>query len=135
MHFEIELLSIGNKPRPIINYFSSSQDVFGEIDKDLDMMITFTELIEYFAITGYQGRAKDIFEKEDTNRDGIISLEEFSGPKVPKVSPVTKTNPGNHRNSKITEPLSNNKKDSESIELSAAAKKILSQVEAEVGWV
>ena len=42
---------------------------------------TLPELIEYMAKRKVQGRFKEIFEAEDKNRDGVISFEEFSGPK------------------------------------------------------
>jgi hypothetical protein len=81
LKFEVELLSIGVKPRSQNPYFFSSENVFAEIDKDEDGIIHFTEFIEYFAKMRLTGRAKEVYESEDTDRDGIISWEEFTGPK------------------------------------------------------
>ena len=83
LRFHIELISITNKPAKKHPYFSSSDDVFSELDYDEDGLVTFQELIEYMAKRRLRGKHKEIFEAEDRNKDGVISHEEFSGPKKP----------------------------------------------------
>ena len=124
LRFEIELLSIGNKPRSSNPYFSSSDDVFSEIDVDMDGYISFTELVEYFSKNKVSGRVKDVYEKEDINKDGIITWDEFSGPKLP-IKGI---------NSKHADKSESQKSD-ESKPLSAKAQKILSEVDVDIGWV
>ena len=82
--FEVELMNIQDgsaapkKPRP---------NVFGMVDKDGDKKITPDEVREYLARKGKKSDEDpekllaDVFEKEDKDKDGIISFEEFSGPK------------------------------------------------------
>ena len=81
LRFMVELVSIGTKPPVKHPYFSSSDDVFSEIDYDEDGLLDFSEVLEYIAKRKIQGRPKDIFDNEDKNRDGIVSWEEFTGSK------------------------------------------------------
>ena len=110
------------KPKVKHPYFFSSDDVFAEIDKDADGIIFFGEFIEYFARMRLMGRPKEVYDREDVNRDGIISWDEFSGPKVPKVlaSPTGSSIPNEARMSKSSSEL-----------LKDAG---LEAVEVDVGW-
>ena len=77
----MELVSIGIKPQSKHPYFSSSDNVFAEIDKDGDGIIYLAEFNEYFARARLPGRPRDVYDSEDTDRDGVISWREFTGPK------------------------------------------------------
>jgi hypothetical protein len=81
LKFAVELVSIGVKPQKKHPYFFSSDDVFSEIDKDGDLLLDFSEMIEYLAKNKIVGRHKSIYEAEDTDKDGIVTLKEFTGPK------------------------------------------------------
>ena len=82
LRFTVELVSVGVKPPVKHPYFTSSDDVFSEIDYDEDGLLDFSEFVEYIAKRKLQGRPKDIFDVEDKNRDGIVTWEEFTGPKL-----------------------------------------------------
>lgn len=81
LRFLVELVSIGVKPPVNHPYFTSSDDVFSEIDYDENGLLDITEVLEYVAKRRIQGRPRDIFDNEDKNRDGIVTWEEFTGPK------------------------------------------------------
>ena len=81
LRFIVELASIGTKPPVTHPHFKSSDDVFSEIDYDEDGLLDFSEIVEYLAKSKVQGRPKEIFDNEDKNKDGIVSWEEFTGPK------------------------------------------------------
>ncbi|XP_023947929.1 FK506-binding protein 2 isoform X2 [Bicyclus anynana] len=91
LHFEVELLSIGDSP-PTTN-------VFKEIDADKDNMLSREEVSDYLKkqmvpeeggevsedikqmLEGHDKLVEEIFQHEDKDRNGFISHEEFSGPK------------------------------------------------------
>ncbi|XP_013785574.2 peptidyl-prolyl cis-trans isomerase FKBP7-like, partial [Limulus polyphemus] len=84
--FETELLNIEDGP-PLVNLFK-------EIDSNEDSQLSREELVEYIAkqVPGADAAEleedieqkkliDEIFVHEDKNKDGLISHEEFSGPK------------------------------------------------------
>jgi len=83
LYFDVELVEIGDAP-PVVN-------VFKQIDADSDDQLSKEEVLKYIEtqlpadqITEDQNPQKiteEIFHHEDKDRDGLISHEEFSGPK------------------------------------------------------
>ncbi|UYV68381.1 FKBP14 [Cordylochernes scorpioides] len=84
--FDVELLKIEEGPGPV--------NLFKEIDLNKDLQLTRDELSEYLQKQLPQAQAagmtdlpdsnaivEEIFIQEDKDRDGVISYEEFSGPK------------------------------------------------------
>lgn len=78
LRFDVELLEILDSP-------PEAPDIFGEIDADGNYEITKEELDLWFkTVREMDATPEGIFEQEDANGDGVISHEEFSGPKRPK---------------------------------------------------
>lgn len=73
LKFDVELVSIGVEAPP--------PNIFAEIDADNDGLITKAEMMEWFARVRKQNIPAGVFEREDANKDGVISWTEFSGPK------------------------------------------------------
>lgn len=88
LHFDVELVSIGQAPEQI--------NVFKQIDADADNQLSREEVLTYIRqnLPGAeetteatdnpvnpQKITEEIFQHEDKDRDGFISFEEFSGPK------------------------------------------------------
>ncbi|CAG5039286.1 unnamed protein product [Parnassius apollo] len=91
LHFEVELINIGDSP-PTTN-------VFKEIDADADNMISREELSDYLKkqmipadgaemsedikqmLENHDKLVEEIFQHEDKDKNGFISHAEFSGPK------------------------------------------------------
>ena len=73
LKFDVELVSIGVEAPP--------PNIFAEIDADNDALITKSEMMEWFARVRKQNIPAGVFEREDANKDGVISWAEFSGPK------------------------------------------------------
>jgi len=83
--FDVELVSIGDAPPPV--------NVFKEIDEDEDSHLSREEVLGYLKKQIPEGAdqqenmqdpvkiTEEIFQHEDKDRDGLISHEEFSGPK------------------------------------------------------
>lgn len=84
--FDVELVHTADGPVP--------PNVFKEIDKDNDQVLTHDEVSDYLIEqAGQHGQKVDkdsadhknivqtIFDHEDKNKDGVISHDEFSGPK------------------------------------------------------
>ncbi|XP_064598050.1 uncharacterized protein LOC135464554 [Liolophura sinensis] len=86
--FDVELLSIGDGPKP--------QNVFKEIDADNDKKLSKDEIRGYLKkqteehgdeiedmpdAEQSEHMIEEIFKHEDKDKDGFISHEEFSGPK------------------------------------------------------
>jgi len=93
LYFEVELISTEDGPTPV--------NVFKQIDTDADSALSRDEIASYLkqqvetmqAAGGEQGEearkmmedqdklVEEIFAHEDKDKDGLISHEEFSGPK------------------------------------------------------
>nr|ADD24479.1 FK506-binding protein 14 [Lepeophtheirus salmonis] len=93
LHFDIELIDIGSGPPPT--------NVFKQIDTDNDKHLSRDELSAYLKVQidqmkteedeptdeakklmSDQGKlVEEVFAHEDKDKDGLISFEEFSGPK------------------------------------------------------
>jgi len=83
--FDVELISIGDAPPPV--------NVFKEIDEDDDSHLSREEVLGYLKKQIPEGAeqqenmqdpvkiTEEIFQHEDKDRDGLISHDEFSGPK------------------------------------------------------
>jgi len=84
--FDVELLKIEDGPKTV--------NVFKEIDADQDNKLSKDEVAQYLKaqlpaaeaagmknLPDTDKMVEDIFAHEDSDRDGIISHEEFSGPK------------------------------------------------------
>lgn len=84
--FEVELMGIEDGPTPV--------NVFNEIDANSDNQLTRQEVSDYLKkqmqaaqpgeFSDYPDQDKlveDIFQHEDRDKNGVISHEEFSGPK------------------------------------------------------
>jgi len=75
LNFDVEVIEIGDDAPPQPNLFTqidTNED--GKLDKD--------EVKAYFVGMGQEDMDVDpIFEQEDTDSDGFISWDEFSGPK------------------------------------------------------
>lgn len=58
-------------------------NIFKEIDKDEDWLITYDELMEFHIKRFGSSRLPPpgMWERIDKNKDGIITWEEFDGPK------------------------------------------------------
>lgn len=92
--FDVELMEIkdggGEDEQGQGQSTSDTPDVFGMIDKDKNKELSIEEVRDY--LKEQQGFPNDdesnqetvlseIFEHEDKDKDGVISYEEFSGPK------------------------------------------------------
>lgn len=91
LHFEVELIHIGNTP--------ASTNVFKEIDADKDNMLSREEVSEYLKkqmvqaedaemteeikqmLASHDKLVEEIFQHEDKDKNGFIDHAEFSGPK------------------------------------------------------
>jgi hypothetical protein len=74
LHFAVECLGIDEAPPP--------RNLFAEIDTDQSGELTKEEVSGYFE-REQDGRPvpDQLWDSEDKNKDGVISWEEFSGPK------------------------------------------------------
>lgn len=88
--FDVELLEIKDAPADGEGQIEPPSDVFGDIDKDGNKELTRDEIKTF--LTSQEGFPNDdesshdsivseIFQQEDKDKDGVISFEEFSGPK------------------------------------------------------
>ena len=83
--FDVELLEIKKGTS------SPEVDVFGRIDTDGNKELSRKEVLKYLKEHGNIPEGDDeskqdimiaeIFQEEDKDKDGVISLQEFSGPK------------------------------------------------------
>lgn len=73
LNFDVEVVDISEGPPPPPNFFT-------QIDLNQDGVLDKDEIEKYFKDNGYDVPA-ELWEREDTNKDGVISWEEFSGPK------------------------------------------------------
>ena len=86
LEFDVELLAIKNSPGA-----NPEVDVFGRIDTDGNKELSRDEVSNYLKEHGNMPADEDeskqdlmiaeIFQEEDKDKDGVISLKEFSGPK------------------------------------------------------
>mmetsp|Transcript_25163 Transcript_25163/g.38414 ORF Transcript_25163/g.38414 Transcript_25163/m.38414 type:complete len:213 (+) Transcript_25163:143-781(+) len=73
LHFDVEVVFIGDSlPEP---------NLFKDIDTDEDGKISKDEVGVYFKNMGQDEVPQELWEREDSDKDGFISWEEFSGPK------------------------------------------------------
>jgi len=83
LYFDVKLISIGEAPAQV--------NIFKAIDKDNDSKLTKEEVLEYIEEQlpadqrtdeqNPEAITDEIFDHEDKDKDGVISHEEFSGPK------------------------------------------------------
>ena len=74
LHFDVEVVAISDGPPPEPNLFE-------EIDTNKDGKLDKDEIGAYFKKQGQDSVPDELWEREDTDKDGLISWEEFSGPK------------------------------------------------------
>merc|ERR1719361_2295147 len=74
LNFDVEVLEITDGPPPPPNYFTM-------IDTNGDGFIDEEELSAYFKNMDVDTVPEGLWEREDKDKDGKISWEEFSGPK------------------------------------------------------
>lgn len=89
--FEVELMEIKNgQAEDDVPPQESAPDVFGMIDKDKNKELSIEEVKEYLKEqqgfpnddeSNHETILSEIFEHEDKDKDGVISFEEFTGPK------------------------------------------------------
>jgi hypothetical protein len=84
LQFEVELVGWQEKiPKP---------NVFNEMDTDNSGMISYEEMTHWFANKHpqkLQSIPPGVWERDDKNQDGIISWDEFSGPKGKKAKGIS----------------------------------------------
>merc|ERR1711934_478349 len=73
LHFDVELVEISDGPPP-------EKNLFAELDVDKDKFLTEKGMAVFFTKQG-QEMPKELMGNEDTDKDGKISWDEFSGPK------------------------------------------------------
>ena len=85
LKFEVECISIEDGPKPV--------NVFGEIDENSDNQLSREEVSLYLKkqipaaaaagqdLPDQDKLVEEIFQHEDSDKNGFISHEEFSGPK------------------------------------------------------
>ena len=84
LQFDIELISIEDlKDKPLPN-------VFEQIDNDHNGLLNYEEVEAWFVKMNYGSVPEKLWESEDDNRDGVITWDEFKGPKgaVTSSSPI-----------------------------------------------
>ena len=59
-----------------------------DLDVDEDAKLTKEEVLAFFKKQGRDELPEGLWEKEDKNEDGVISWEEFSGPKGKTAPPL-----------------------------------------------
>ncbi|XP_031557671.1 FK506-binding protein 2-like [Actinia tenebrosa] len=83
LYMDVELVEIQDSPQ-------AQPDVFGMIDKDKNRQLTQEEIKTYLKEqnsmpnddpASHDTIVSEIFQEEDKNKDGVISFEEFTGPK------------------------------------------------------
>jgi len=75
--FDVEVLDISDDVPPE----KEMPNIFNIIDKNGDRKLDEEELLAFFTEQGRDSIPDGLFEKEDLDKDGVISWEEFSGPK------------------------------------------------------
>ena len=90
LHFEIAFVEMSDGPSE--GYRSPYPNMFTEMDADADGRLTRAEMAAWFAKTQQSANGGDLpkqgsdgllglFDIDDTDKDGFVSFEEFSGPK------------------------------------------------------
>lgn len=82
LRFEVECLNIQDSKGGAES--GPPPNIFKEIDKDADGVINNDELLQFFVGRGMQKIPDGLWERNDANKDGIISWDEFEGPKGTK---------------------------------------------------
>lgn len=77
LRYEVELLHIGDNDQADSEEYPN---IFSEMDTDSDNKITPAELAAWFKKDG-EDVPEGLWETEDKDEDGVISFEEFGGPK------------------------------------------------------
>ena len=76
LKFDVEVVSV-TEPPPQLN-------LFNELDIDQDDVLTPEEIHMHFRKENPNAEMPpDLMEKEDKNKDGVVSREEFGGPRMP----------------------------------------------------
>ena len=73
LHFDVELMDISDAPAP--------PNIFADIDADADGSLSVDELKGWFKREHNRDLPDDLLKSEDKDGDGVVSWEEFSGPK------------------------------------------------------
>lgn len=79
LNFEVQVMSVAAAPPP--------PNVFAQADADHDGSLSYREVLEFFHgqdptdLAKAANRAAQVLKTDDTNGDGDISWDEFSGPK------------------------------------------------------
>jgi len=86
LSFDVEVVNRGQKPHDYKEIDAETKEaternLFKEIDTDRNRVLTKDEVRAHFKGEGVEGLTDKLWEEEDKNKDGIISWDEFSGPK------------------------------------------------------
>ncbi|EOD37677.1 FKBP type peptidylprolyl isomerase [Emiliania huxleyi CCMP1516] len=74
LSFDVEVVSHSDEGPPEPNLFK-------DLDTDKDAKLTKEEVLAFFKQQGKEELPEGLWEKEDKDKDGFISWEEFGGPK------------------------------------------------------
>ncbi|KAL7527815.1 hypothetical protein ACHAXR_002146 [Thalassiosira sp. AJA248-18] len=77
LHFDVEVVAINDNAPPE----PPQPNVFAELDTNSDNKIDKDEVAAYFKAMGQDEVPPELWEREDADKDGFISWDEFSGPK------------------------------------------------------
>ena len=89
LKFDVEIMDIQrptstSRPRASEGTASQLPNVFSQIDKDGNKELSSEEVEAFFREQREGDVPAELWDKEDTNSDGVISWEEFTGPKGSK---------------------------------------------------
>lgn len=75
LNFDVEVVSVSEAP--------AQSDLFAELDVDDDGLLTPEEILVHFRQEDPKAELPPgLMEREDKNEDGVVSLEEFGGPRM-----------------------------------------------------
>ena len=80
LNFDVEVVDITEGP--------PEPNIFKDLDGDVDGKLSKEEVLAFFKKQGRDELPEGLWEKEDKNEDGVISWEEFSGPKGKTAPPL-----------------------------------------------
>ena len=80
LNFDVEVVDITEGP--------PEPNIFKDLDGDEDGKLSKEEVLAFFKKQGRDELPEGLWEKEDKNEDGVISWEEFSGPKGKTAPPL-----------------------------------------------